>query len=241
MTLHILLDLRFLIAFHLLSDACKPQRNADIVFIVDASLSESKADKTLINNSIYTFVSKFTKYPVVPDRFQFAFVSFSFKADVRFYLNTYMDNVTLVDGVENVATSIACGGASNVHLAFEMVRNKVLIQGNGAQNSSGKIVILFSDGLFSNPEFAANSARTLERDFNARVYSVATGPHILHRGLLNIASAPSHVSSIHEYDWMHRILQKTMVDCGGKTRTCSQIKTKTKLTYCFVTGYYNIV
>jgi len=208
----------------LLSDACKPQRNADIVFIVDASLSESKADKTLINNSIYTFVSKFTKYPVVPDRFQFAFVTFSFEADVRFYLNTYMDNVTLVDGIEHVATSIACGGASNVHSAFKMVRNKVFIQRNGVQNSSGKIVIVFSDGLFSNPEFAANTARTLERDFNASIYSVATGPHILHRELLNIASAPSHVSSIHEFDWMHRILEGAMFDCGGKTGTYLQLK-----------------
>ena len=208
----------------MLSDACKPQRNADIVFIVDASLSESKADQTLINNSIYTFVSKFTKYPVVPDRFQFAFVTFSFEADVRFYLNTYMDNVTLVDGVENVATSITFGGASNVHSAFEIIKDKVFIQRNGVQNSSGKIVIVFSDGLFSNPDSAANTARTLERDFNASIYSVATGPHILHRGLLNIASAPSHVSSIHAFDWMHRILEGTMFDCGGKTGTCLLLK-----------------
>jgi len=169
----------------------------------------------VFKKSIIEFVSKFTKFPVVPDRFKFGLVTFSFDAEVKFHQDSYTDNATLLDAIDNVASSIDCDGASNAHAAFDVIGDVLFCETRGERKDVGKVIILFSDGLFSNPVSAEIKARTLKRDFYASVYCVATGQNILHRGLLGVASVPSHVSSIHEDDWMYRILQGTMFDCDG--------------------------
>ena len=198
------------------SDVCAPHKDADIVFVVDASLSQGNHRSSLIKDFVLNFISNFSGFPIGPDHFQFALVTFSFEANVMFHLDAYTDNVTLVAAVENMTASLVCSGPSNVHTAFDAIRETVFLQSNGARDNVGRYVIVISDGLFSQPVQAVTAARALRLATGAKIYGIATGDQVLQRGLVNVAHSPRHVFALTEAEPVESVLRETTFDCKGK-------------------------
>jgi len=198
-----------------ISDKCTPYKDADIVFVVDVSESQDGTKLPLISDYMLDFISHFTGYPIGPEHFQFALVTFAFEAKVEFYLDTYTDNTSLTRAVEDIPQTLSCRGSSNVHLALDIIKDDVLSPGRGARSNVGKYVIVLSDGLFSKPVSAVESAERLKSDMNAKIYSVGVGEQVLNTNLIDIAQSYNHVYTTDTPDAVQSVLNEAMFGCAG--------------------------
>ncbi|XP_052776995.1 collagen alpha-3(VI) chain-like isoform X2 [Mya arenaria] len=206
---------------HCDEDVCTPHKDADIVFLVDTSWSANtvgnvKSTKLYIQD----FISHF---PIGPDHFQFSLVTFAFEQQVVFYLNSHMDNASMLQAVEDAMESITCEGSTMVDKALDFVASEIFVEGNGARNEVERYVFVLTDGLFSKPLQSRKSAYLLHTQTKAQIYAIATGNVIQPKGLLDISSSNRHVYPIGMQDSIQTVLKQTMFGCEGCKRKGSDI------------------
>ncbi|XP_052777540.1 transmembrane matrix receptor MUP-4-like isoform X2 [Mya arenaria] len=201
-------------------DVCTPYKDADIVFLVDISGSAGTAHVNTLKTYIENFISKF---PIGPDHFQFALLTFAFEPHVLFYLNSHTDNSSLLQAVEDAMGSITFEGPTMVDKALNFVASKIFVEGNGARKEVGRYVFVLTDGLFANPLQSRKNAHALHIRTNADIYSIAAGRFVKPQGLLDISSTYRHVYPIGMQDSVQTVLKQTMFGCEGCTRRVSDI------------------
>ena len=77
-------------------------------------------------------------------------------------------------------------------------------------------MIVLTDGLSSNRQDTQLESTKLREMDNVTVIAVGIGSSVDHEELLEIASRPRMVFSLHNKDALHDILENSMTGCKGK-------------------------
>lgn len=107
----------------LFADVCTPHVKADIVFVLDASISSGNDSFSKQKSLVKEFVSKFRVGPL-NYRYQFALLTFSYDPVVHFQFDTYQNNSELIDAIEKISHIDI--GPTLTDKALRMVREDVL-------------------------------------------------------------------------------------------------------------------
>lgn len=105
------------------SDECTPHVKADIVFVLDASMSLGSSLLRQHKNFVKNFASKFRVGPL-NYRYQFSLVTYAYDVIVHFHLDTYQNDTDLATAVEMVSNSE--DGPSLTDKAIEVVVDEIL-------------------------------------------------------------------------------------------------------------------
>ncbi|CAD5110740.1 DgyrCDS110 [Dimorphilus gyrociliatus] len=140
-------------------------RSKDVTFIVDVSGSVDNlfnVTRNIIKRVIHGL-------PMQNGRFRFAMVSYSDRAEVNFYLNTY-DNK--LGPLYSLAWSTT-GGRTNAAESIRLAYNNVFNGGRGDRGGSDNVAIIFTDAKSNvNAGNTRNEARNM-RQRNIEVFVVA--------------------------------------------------------------------
>jgi len=179
---------------------------ADIVFVLDVSMSMNNETLATQKNYVKNFTSKFQDGQLNSSSVQFALVTYSFDAVV--HLNfTYQNDADLQNATDNVTSNV--NAATLTGQALQLVRKQVLPLG---RSSVAQYVIVLTDGLSSNPVDTRNQARKLHAD-GVNVLAIGIGNTVRHQELMDIADNLRHVFSIHSTDALDAVLLNSMTGC----------------------------
>ncbi|XP_060557888.1 collagen alpha-6(VI) chain-like [Ruditapes philippinarum] len=202
-------------------DVCTPYKKADIVFVIDISLSEGYGTFVKQKQYVKNFISKYQIGP--PNyRYQFSLVTYSLLATVHFYFNTYENITDLQNAIDLI--SVDCEGPSLTGNALKIVRTDIFRAINGAriQGDVDQYVILLTDGLSSDPTAVVEEADLLKAE-GVRIYTVGSGTSIRHDALLEISTTNRYVFPIATEDSLQTILKYTMYGCDKCTSKVSDV------------------
>lgn len=102
---------------------CTPHVKADIVFVLDASISSGNDTFSKQKSFVKDFVSKFRVGPL-NFRYQFALLTYSYDPLVHFRFDTYLNDSELIDAIENISHIDI--GPTLTDEALRMVREDIL-------------------------------------------------------------------------------------------------------------------
>ncbi|XP_045169650.2 collagen alpha-5(VI) chain-like [Mercenaria mercenaria] len=202
-------------------DICTPYKEADIVFVMDNSLSGGNGTMGKQKEYVKNFMSKYRTGPP-NNRYQFSLVTYSLQATVHFYLNTYNNDTDLQNAVDLVDDN--CGGPSFTGSALSKVRQDVFMSVNGARDNTvvERYVILLTDGLSSDPADAIQEANILKSE-GVKIYTVCSGMSIRHEELLEISSFKDHVFPMATEGALQTLLKYTMFGCENCSKNVSDV------------------
>lgn len=159
---------------------CQPSV-ADLVFILDSSLSQTEQNF----NKQLDFIDKFISHIVIGENdFQVAVVTFSTTAKIEFFLEQYRDNTTLKEAVRNITFKPGATYTDKGLLAAKQVfQNQIRPYGKTAK----RYAFVLTDGMSTEREKTKSAANELRGIVN-RVISIGIGSEVSHSELLAIAS-----------------------------------------------------
>ncbi|OWF35921.1 collagen alpha-5(VI) chain-like [Mizuhopecten yessoensis] len=195
---------------------CRPGP-ADILFIIDASLSTEKH----FNDSKATVTAIINKLPIGADDFQIAVMKYSFDATMEFSFSTYTDKADLVSAIDNISPIM---GPSYLDKALDKAKEVFGISSSfGARAQVFQYLIIVSDGLSTLRTEAVKDAQTL-KNRGIKVLTVGNGEQVDQTELLQLATASQYVfSGGKEDDTTNVILIETVntscTDCLLNTMT----------------------
>ena len=200
-----------LVFYSLFTDVCTPYKKADIVFVVDTSMSECNITFDEQKQYVKNFISKY-RVGALNYRYQFSLVTYSFQPTVHFYFNTYDNDNDILAAIDHL--SVDCGGASLTGRALKKVREDVFQSANGVRSEADveRFVIILTDGLSSDPNVVIQEASALKYD-GVKFYAVGSGVSIRHDELLGIATFNHFVFPMGTDDCLQTLLKHTMFGC----------------------------
>ncbi|XP_060581930.1 collagen alpha-4(VI) chain-like, partial [Ruditapes philippinarum] len=171
---------------------------ADIIFLLDASYSEGSANfKKQLD-----FVSNFTNgYDIGPDKVQIGVVTFASSPHNAFYLNTYNDKPSLVNGIQNVPYK---SGGTSTDDALKYVRTVSFTSAHGGRYGVPKILVVMTDGQSSDPTGTATEARIIHYS-NIKVIAIGIGSGVQSKELNAIATDSQHAFTVPSFDSLQTI------------------------------------
>ncbi|WAR18708.1 CO6A3-like protein [Mya arenaria] len=191
---------------------------ADIVFLLDSSYREGEPNfrKQL------AFVSNFTTpYDIGPDKVQVSVVTFSTSPHNAFYLNTYRDRASLLNGINNVRYT---SGSTSTDKALEFVRSTSFSPLHGARLGVPKILVVMTDGQSTSPTLTAQQAHILHFS-DIKVISIGIGSGVVKTELASIATNAQHVFTVPSFDSLQTIqteIRSAACTCVEKCTSCTQ-------------------
>ncbi|XP_060605531.1 collagen alpha-3(VI) chain-like, partial [Ruditapes philippinarum] len=189
---------------------CHPSP-ADVVFVLDSSVSMTRQEF----NKQLEFVANFSsKVPIGPHDFQISVVTFSTNAHVEFYLNQYKDNVSLHDAIMKVKYK---RGTTRTDKGLKAVRTEVFTAGHGIgirknDTKVARFVYVLTDGMSINRADTRNEASELKKYVDT-IAAIGIGNEVLHQELLDIASDPSFVYSVKNFNSLYTVLRQLVQLC----------------------------
>lgn len=199
---------------------CRPQfpTGGDLVFLLDASESQSSTAFEKQRKYVQDFISKF---PIGQNDFKFALVTVSLNASVEFYLNTYTNVSPIITHIDSIQVE---EGPSFTGKGLQVIREEIFTTTGGARLNVNKYVVVLSDGLSSNETDSILQAGLL-KGIGAEVVCVAVGSQINHKELIDIASHWTKVFSISNNDARNRIYKAHVMDeCSSMYMTIIRIQ-----------------
>ncbi|XP_060605528.1 transmembrane cell adhesion receptor mua-3-like [Ruditapes philippinarum] len=193
------------------TNICHPTP-ADVVFVLDSSLSMSEQEFTKQLEFVANFSSK---VPIGPRDFQISVVTFSTDANVEFYLNQYKDNVSLHDAIMNVNYKY---GITRTDKGLEKVRTEVFSPKHGIERringtQASKFVYVLTDGMSTYIMKTKEKANDL-RSIVDTIAAIGIGTEVSHQELIDIASDPSFVYSVKNFNSLYTVLKRLVhFDC----------------------------
>ncbi|KAL4223312.1 collagen [Mactra antiquata] len=199
---------------------CQPSV-ADIVFVLDSSVSQTKEQflKQL------EFINQFIDHIVIGDKnLQVGVVTYAFEAKIEIHIGQYNDNATLKEAVSNIKYR---PGATFTDKGLQAAID-VFNQAPGKRpydKIAKRYVYVMTDGMSNNRKNTAQKANELKAVVN-KVLAIGIGSQVSHEELLNIASEDStrdqkYVYSVHNFDALYTILKElvklTCDECTWKT------------------------
>ncbi|WAR09866.1 MATN1-like protein [Mya arenaria] len=182
---------------------------ADVVFVLDSSYSIWPPDFYKEVTFMEKVIETFNVGPGRQDT-RIAALTFGHRVWPKFYLNTYFDKTRMLRAAK--AITYGEGQTTNTGDALAFVRNIMLERRAGARNNTTKIVVVVTDGMFTQ-----EVAKTLQ-DEGVFLFAVSVGMRLDNRELAGIASDPDdqYYFSIDKYSEMSYI-KRTM-----EQRICAQ-------------------
>ncbi|XP_060557921.1 collagen alpha-6(VI) chain-like isoform X1 [Ruditapes philippinarum] len=194
-------------------DVCTPYKKADIVFVLDTSLSEGDDGFEKQKQYVKRFISKY-QYQIGPPnyRYQFSLITYSLHATVHFYFNTFNNETDLQNAMDLL--KVNCSGPSLAGNALKIVRGDVFQTSNGARKDPDveRYIMLLSDGLLSDAPDTILEANVLKVN-GFKIYTIGSGKSILHENLLEISSFNDYVFHMATEDGIQTLLKHTMFGC----------------------------
>ncbi|XP_076079092.1 collagen alpha-6(VI) chain-like [Mytilus galloprovincialis] len=179
------------------TNMCEPTA-ADIVFVIDVSAT---MDSTFLNHAQHHAELTTKEWQIDNDHFQIALVTVAESANSVLGFSNIATKDDLRNGIANINLK---NEPSNIHLglskAFELFNIK------GRSNVKKKI-ILYSDGLPSNPTALEQTISSLQHYSNIEIYTVATGVDVSHYFLLKISRDVANVFPYNTDALRHHIIQ----------------------------------
>lgn len=185
---------------------------ADIVFLLDGSLSQCSSSFETRRQFVKNFISKFL---VNDTNAHFSVVSYSFEATIHFYLNNFTTNTSLLAAIDTITCT---NGPSRISTGLIALKDKVFQPVNGARASAVKRVIVISDGLFSGLQEMSNEKTALTSTIpGLHIVSVGVGEQVLQYDLITMADNFKNVYPAITDDVFYDILYSTTLPgCPGK-------------------------
>ncbi|KAL3857500.1 hypothetical protein ACJMK2_012166 [Sinanodonta woodiana] len=178
-------------------DTCKIGP-ADIVFLVDSSLSEGKDNF----NKQLDFIKEFVQSVYIGPTFvRVSVITFSSNAQVEFNLTTYLENTTLLDAIDRIQYN---PGVTNTGSALRAAREEVFPE---HRKNVKKRVMILTDGLSTNKSDTRVQAQLL-KDGGVNIVAIGIGSEVLHEELLEMASDYSDVFTVSTFDGLYSIQRK---------------------------------
>ncbi|XP_052257153.1 collagen alpha-4(VI) chain-like [Dreissena polymorpha] len=202
-------------------DMCSPYKIADIVFIMDVSVSQNETTFVEQKNFVKYFIAQF---PLGPDHFQFSLILYASEPHAVFNLSNMYDNYTIIDAVDNATIPDDKRGATFTGKALAFVKDNSFATTNGGRADVDRYVILLTDGMSSASLDTANQAKLLRLSYpNVRIKSIGSGDIVFHTELLEISTYPLNVFPLHGNDSVRSVQKSTMYGCERCTTAYSDV------------------
>ncbi|KAK3598970.1 hypothetical protein CHS0354_024642 [Potamilus streckersoni] len=172
-------------------DRCKVGP-ADVIFLVDSSISQESENFNKQLNFIKDFVQSVY---IGPNYVQVSVITFSFNATVEFDLTSHQDNSSILAAIDNIEYK---PGATYTGSALSAART-VLLQ---SKRMVRKYVIVLTDGMSSDILDTKYQASLL-KVAGVNIVAIGIGPHILHKELIDIADG--RVFTVSNHDGLNNI------------------------------------
>lgn len=186
---------------------CQPHfpAEADVIFLVDISLSQSFIHVEKQKNFVKDFVSKF---PIGRASFQISLVTSSLEANVHFYLNNLTSEASIKEAVDEIVNE---EGPTYTGKGLQKIRESVLQSHNGARMDVNTFVFVLTDGLSSQVRDTKYQADKL-KSLGVEVITVAVGRQMNHKELINIASHSTRVFPVSSDDAVNVVYKAHVMD-----------------------------
>ncbi|KAH3697210.1 hypothetical protein DPMN_084700 [Dreissena polymorpha] len=202
-------------------DMCSPYKIADIVFIIDVSVSQDGATFNEQKNFVKYFIAQF---PLGRDHFQFSLVLYASEPHAVFNLRNTYDNNTIIDAVDNATLHVGKRGATFTGKVLAFVKDHSFATTNGGRADVDRYVILLTDGMSSAPLDTANQTKLLRLSYpNIRIISIGSGEFVFHTELLDISAYHLNVYPLRGNDSVRKVQKSTMYGCERCTTAYSDV------------------
>ncbi|XP_071133712.1 cartilage matrix protein-like [Mytilus edulis] len=179
------------------TNICEPVA-ADVVFVIDVSAS---MDSTFLNHAKDHAELTTKEWQIDDDHFQIALATVGESANTVLGFSNIATKEDLRNGITNLNLK---NEPSNVHLGLSKAVE--LLNTKGRLNVKKKI-ILYSDGLPSNPPALEQTLSYLKHYSNIEIYTVAIGVDVSHYFLSRISRVVSNVFPYNSDALWHHIMQ----------------------------------
>ncbi|XP_074654673.1 von Willebrand factor A domain-containing protein 2-like [Tubulanus polymorphus] len=194
---------------------CSTFQIADIVFVIDASLSVGAANFEKIKQFCDSVVKKLR---IGEHEVRVAAVRYSNKATTKvfLFLNSQFSKDGVLAGIDSIDY---VGGMTYSGYALKMVKNQVFKVNKGMREWAKNLVVLITDG------YASDSVKEISavlQGEGAKVMAVAIGTGADVNGLQTIVSAPGdeNVFAVSGYDKLHSVVRDLEEKDCTEARAC---------------------
>ena len=169
----------------------------DLVFVLDESGSIGEEDFNETKLSIENIISNLR---IGLDDTRVALLLFSNRSILLFNLNKHNNSDTLIEEIRNI--EYVSGPSTNTAAALELLRTDTLSQVLGLRpsNESRHVAIVITDGRSNGPRDTEIQAELLHNQTDFQVFAIGVGSRINEVELMNIASNPSFVILLDDFD-----------------------------------------
>ena len=168
----------------------------DLVFVLDGSGSIGPENFGAIRNSLERIVQSHT---IGRGHTRVGVIVFSNDASIIFNLNRYTDEESLIRGIRIIPYP---GDYTYTDEALALLRTSTVneLLGLGPTFETVKVAVVITDGQSSNPTGTRTQAELLRRDTEFQVFAVGVGDNINRDELNAIATGPSFVILLRDFD-----------------------------------------
>lgn len=173
------------------------QAKVDIVILLDSSGSVGqqnfeKLKQFLVNSTIV--------FTVGPNSVQIGLVTFS-PPQTHFSLNTFSSTSDVQNGINSVSYT---GRGTNTHIALRYVGRNSFNTSLGDRSNTTDLLVLIIDGHSSNIDNSKQEADILKQR-KIKIMAIGIGSNVDRNELLGIASDPSYVFEVNDFDALSRL------------------------------------
>ncbi|XP_046580441.1 matrilin-3-like [Haliotis rubra] len=163
----------------------------DLLIIEDISTSVNRSEYEKVKSLVLATI---TDVSIAPTATNVAFMVFSGRAEVVFYLNTYSENKTTV--MEAIGSQAHTGGSTFLGDAIKLATSDVFTETNGDRPDAENVVLFFTDGESSADEDVRSSIDELKSKAEVFVVTVTAKVDITTVNFVATSPALKHVFHI---------------------------------------------
>ncbi|KAL8165473.1 UNVERIFIED_CONTAM: hypothetical protein K2H54_045761 [Gekko kuhli] len=205
---------------HVLCDKSKPAcetQQADLVFLVDGSLSITSRNFTVMKTFMKDIVDSFV---IAQNKVHIGVVQYSRNPQTEFYLNKFYNDTEIKKKIESI---VQLNLTTFTGKALSFVKN-VFEPANGGRKNQGVLqsLIVMTDGKSSDN---VNEAAVVLRKYGINIFSIGIGKEISDSFELNqIAGSPKRVfrvNNFNELETIKKTIFKEVCESADQPRDCN--------------------
>ncbi|XP_059508798.1 collagen alpha-6(VI) chain-like [Stegostoma tigrinum] len=196
-----------------LDKACNPDRQADIIFLIDGSKSIAQHDFQKMKSFVISFVNKSN---IAPNRVQLGLIQYSTEVKLMFRLNTFFlknDLYRAIGDMQKIASDTHTGKALNFAVDY-------FDEAEGGRPNVPQYLIVITDGRAQDEVL---QPATAIRNKGIIVVAVGVG-NIDYKQLLEIGGSQDKVHSIENFDLLKDQEDKIYWETCNSHETCRRTK-----------------
>ncbi|KAK3759163.1 hypothetical protein RRG08_036954 [Elysia crispata] len=187
------------------STACSGDQVADIFFLLDESGSVSDENFKLVLTAVKDIASSF---PIGPSKVRIGVATFSTNLGTVIPLKAHDNQQDLLDAIDKIQYR---GGYTYTNLALQLARTSGFTDVSGGRDSAPDYLIVITDGKSTDASKTQTEAAAL-RQTNITVLAVGVGSGVDIQELNTIASSPSLVFNVSNFQALSNITDQVVTD-----------------------------